>query len=152
VIGSIGSFDLVVATLQLGAVDAVVRAMRAVDRRDVFADECRRCDGYRPYLPAATTTLSPWPPTPRFEQRPVVHPTPRYEPRPVIHLEPRFELRGSHCPPPTIVVQKPETESPLQPPWKTVPWENPLPPAQPVKLASYRPDITCRGTLLDAFI
>jgi hypothetical protein len=61
-------------------------------------------------------------------------------------------LRKLHCPPPLIVVNKPEAESPLQPPWKTVPWENPLPPAQPVKLDCYRPDITPKGTLLDAFI
>jgi hypothetical protein len=140
-------FDLVVAAARFGAVDALVRAMRAVDARAArFGRECV-CEE-----PAATT-LSPTEPAARFEPRQVIHPTPRYEPRPVIHPTPRFEpCKTRRCCPGPIVVIKPPAELPLQPPWKTVPWKEPPPPVQKVKLACYHPDNNRKGMLLDSFI
>lgn len=140
-------FDLAVAAVQLSGVDALVRAMRAVDARAgrLIGEGCCDCCEQRRW---------PCEPAARFEPRPVIHPTPRYEPRPVIHPRPRFAPCEPHkcCPEPHPIVIKPQAELPLEPPWKTVPWENPPPPAQVVKVACYRPDIIRKGTLIDSFI
>jgi hypothetical protein len=90
-------------------------------------------------------------PEPRFEPRPVIHPTPRFEPRPVIHAAPRVELQP--CEPPHEPEVPVRAKSPIEPPWKVLPWEHP--PEQPaprVKLAIYRPDVVSKGSLIDFFI
>src|SRR5438128_2501807 len=92
-------------------------------------------------------------PAARFEPRPVIHPTPRFEPRPVAHPTPRFEPRpieraSKTCPdgllPACSAPCAPEHprigKSPIQPPWKVLPWEKPLPPAPVVKVVIRRPD------------
>lgn len=140
-------FDLAVAAVQLSGVDALIRAMNAVDVRAArfIAGACCDCCVERRW---------PCEPAARFEPRPVIQPTPRYEPRPVIHPRPRFvpcePLKC--CPEPRPVVIKPAVELPLEPPWKTVPWETPPQPAQVVKVPCYRPDINRKGTLIDSFI
>ena len=144
------SIDVIVAALDLKEVQLLVRAMRNADA------QAARSRGGLSQQPAATT-LSPTEPAARFEPRPVIHPTPRYEPRPVIHPKPRIEpCELNQCcrppAPPPIVVEKVPAELPLQPPWKTLPWENPPQPAPKVKLACYHPDIIRKGLLLDSFI
>jgi hypothetical protein len=143
------SVDVIVAAIQLSEIQSLIKAIRAADVQSAAfaASSSNRCpSACRPSVPAA-----------RFEPRPVIHPTPRYLPRPVIHPTPRIEKsiveRDRHCTPvaPTVVVQAP-TELPLQPPWKTVPWQTPPPPAPKVKLACYHPDKIHRGMLLDFFI
>ncbi|HSZ57088.1 MAG TPA: hypothetical protein VK797_15580 [Tepidisphaeraceae bacterium] len=140
-------FDLAVAAVQLSGVDALVRAMRAVDARGGRFLGARCCD-------CCEETRWPCEPAARFEPRPVIHPTPRYEPRPVIHPRPRFEPGEPRkcCPEPRPIVIKPAAELPLQPPWKTVPWKNPPQPAQVIKVACYHPDTNRKGTLIDSFI
>jgi hypothetical protein len=101
----------------------------------------------------------------RIEDRPVLHPEPRIEARQVIYPDPRIEPRRVFHP---VVIEPfpvdpgavaPESErldanaSPLDPPWKKVPWKDPLPAPPPPKVKRvYRPpDISCRGDLFDFF-
>jgi hypothetical protein len=98
----------------------------------------------------------------RFEPRLRVHPTPRFEPRPVIHPTPRFEARFTIHPRPNIADQplaapvEPEQpirfHSPIQAPWKVLPWETPILPQAKIKRIVQRPDIVSKGLLLDMFI
>jgi hypothetical protein len=102
-------------------------------------------------------------PEDRFEPRRVIYPTPRFEPRPVVHPTPRFEPRPVHrkadcdldaaCSAPVAPEQPPRiAKSPIQPPWKVLPWENPLPPAQVIKVVIRRPDNVNKGSIIDCFI
>ena len=93
-------------------------------------------------------------PDPLIEPRPRIHPTPRFEPRPVIHPTPRLEALlndAARSAPPSPCPPCPHT-SPLQPPWKVLPWDQP--PARPalIKVNVLRPDIHHKGSLLDLFM
>jgi hypothetical protein len=91
-------------------------------------------------------------PTPEIEPRRHFHPTPVYEARPVIHPQGRVE------PAPPIIYPQTEPErlckslSPLPPPWKTLPWENPPQPLLKVKLIKSKPDTVRKGSLVDCFM
>jgi hypothetical protein len=135
--------SLIVATLDLQLVRLLRGAIRAADRSA-----------------APNAALSP---AARFEPRPVIHPTPHFEPRRVHHPEPRFEPRPVERPKATpdciplnsapCCPEKPRlAKSPIEPPWKTLPWENPPPPAQVVKLVIRRPDNSSKGSIIDCFI
>jgi len=54
----------------------------------------------------------------------------------------------------TVVVEKKadDLDSPLQPPWKMLPWNEPVVPPAKIKITRYQPDIRHRGTMLDCFI
>ena len=146
-VSSIGSnVAFIVADLGLKAVESVIGAIRAADR------ESSRGGPMTPekqFLPRQVIQSEP-----RYEPRLVIHPTPRYEPRRVIHPMPRIEAQtlGGIDGPPKLVVHKADEEMPLQPPWKTLPWENKLQPSPKVKLAPPHPDIIHKGTMLDFFI
>lgn len=89
-------------------------------------------------------------PEPKYESRRVIHPEPRYERRPVIHPTPRVV----ECPPQMIPCEPQRSthhDLPIQPPWKVLPWQIPLPPQPLVKVVFRRPDIK-KGTLIDLFI
>lgn len=140
--------DLLVAALDLKVVQLVRQAIRAADQQ-----------ARHPGLPGPAPSTEPRPviqPQPRFDPRPVIHPTPRFEPRPVVHPQPRIEPDRLNCDRRSdsqeVVVRKSPTELPLQPPWKTAPWENRMPPAPKIKLARPHPDIIHKGALLDFFI
>ena len=89
-------------------------------------------------------------PEPRFEPRKRIEPTPHFEPRPVIRPEPRVE------PPLCEAPHEPEMpsrlKSPIEPPWRVLPWEQPVQPAPKVKLTIVRPDVVSKGSLIDFFI
>jgi len=147
--------DVIVAALGLSEVRSVIGAIRRADLRGAeLAGSAAVADASRP-----ATTREPAAQFARFEPRRVVHPAPRYEPRPVYHPTPRLEAKlldardtAPACEPVVVVVEKDPAALPLQPPWKTVPWEN-LPQTSPkVKVARYRPDISPKGILLDFFI
>jgi hypothetical protein len=91
-------------------------------------------------------------PTPEIEPRRHFHPAPIYEARPIIHPCPRVEP----APPiiyPEIEQDKPcKSLSPLPPPWKFVPWENPPQPLLKVKLIKPKPDTVTKGSLIDCFM
>jgi hypothetical protein len=105
-------------------------------------------------------------PRQRVEPEPVIEPRPRVRPEPV--FEPRQVFRASdpasisaadEC---VVVVNAEGTGqtssgSPIEPPWKVLPWENPAPerpvrPVQRVKVVIGRPDITNKGSVIDLFI
>lgn len=54
----------------------------------------------------------------------------------------------------TVVVQKAPDElcSPLAPPWKSLPWDQPPHLPAIIKIVQYTPDIRYKGTLLDCFV
>ena len=138
--------SLIVATLDLQLVRLLRGAMKNADAASAPVGSAG--------LPAAAT----------FEPRRVIHPEPRYDPRRVIHPTPRFEPRPverSHktCPDlnlPCSATCAPEpshiTKSPIEPPWKKLPWENPPTPARVIKLIVHRPDIASKGSMIDCFI
>jgi hypothetical protein len=147
-VGLDATASLIVATLGLKEVQSVIGAIRAAD-----------AESYKNSLPFS---IAPTPPPrevihldPRYEPRRVIHLYPLYAPRQIIHLSPRIEDENPCCTcqsgaNPVVVHDVPE-ELPLQPPWKTLPWENPAPPAPKVKLTLYHPDIIHKGFLLDYF-
>ena len=95
---------------------------------------------------------------PAVEPRPRVTPEPVFEPRPVLRpIRVASVANRDVCV--VVEVQKVEgtsSGSPIEPPWKVLPWENPPPPAthpvRPVKVVTRRPDILDRGLVLDLFI
>lgn len=96
---------------------------------------------------------------PVVEPRPRVTPEPVFEPRPVLRpINDASIGRGDAC---VVVeverVEKTSSGSPIEPPWKVLPWENPPPPrpvrpVQRVKVVTGRPDISSSGTVIDLFI
>ena len=111
-------------------------------------------------------------PEPVFEPRRRIEPEPQFEPRPHVRPEPVFEprekLRGGApaldccdacaCPTPTEPTEKAtHSPSPIEPPWKVRPWEEMrdaavAPPVRKIKVIQVRPDIQCKGTVIDLFI
>lgn len=136
--------SLIVATLDLQLVRLLRGAIRNAD--------------------TASARGAALPPAATFERRRVIEPEPRYEPRQVIHPSPRLEPRpverpAKTCPdliPPCPATCAPEpshiTKSPIEPPWKKLPWENPPMPARVIKLIIRTPDIASKGTLIDCFL
>jgi hypothetical protein len=142
-------FDVIAALLGLSEVSLLVKAMRAVDQSapPMGTDGgSGSASGNRCGEPAA-----------RYEPGQVFHPSPRYEPRRAFHPDPRIEPRRHDATgrAPRVlerVVEKNPETLPPEPPWKTLPWENPAQIVPKVKVAVYHPDITRRGLLLDCFI
>lgn len=96
-------------------------------------------------------------PQPEIEPRQTITPTPRFEPRPVIGVcgcESR-EVNPSLPPPEVAPPVDPEAprlvRSPLEPPWKQLPWEIPAQPAPKVKVIVKPPDLQKTGTVFDLF-
>jgi hypothetical protein len=90
----------------------------------------------------------------------VLHPTPRYLPRPVIRPQPYYapvpwptreapgvaKSWGSH-----EAAAAPSMEQAPTPPWKVLPWPEPVKIAPKIKIVIREPDILRRGTLIDFF-
>ncbi|HEX4053039.1 MAG TPA: hypothetical protein VHX86_02115 [Tepidisphaeraceae bacterium] len=141
---STSSISLIVATLGLQEVQSVLAAIRTADLQSAArlsggVAAAQPCDRYCP------GSISP---QARYLPRPVIHPTPRYLPRPVIHPQPRIEPQ---CPP------RPETKAPnITPPppspWKTLPWQEPVPAPNVIKMIIRPPDIAGKGMLIDLFL
>jgi hypothetical protein len=89
-------------------------------------------------------------PEPRYLPREVLHPTPRYLPRPVLHPYPAVE--PSPLPPPYPKTTVPHITAGPQPPWKILPWQEPSPPPNVIKVIVHPPDMLTKGTLIDLFI
>jgi hypothetical protein len=136
--------SLIVASLDLQLVRLLRSAIRTADRSSQRGCACGPADCYEPRQVIH--------PTPRYEPRPVIHPTPRYEPRCVerpLKACPDLDLSSAPCAPPQVTHI---AKSPIQPPWKTLPWENPAPPAKVVKIIVRRPDNFSKGSIIDCFI
>jgi len=95
-------------------------------------------------------------PTPVIEPRQHLHPTPRIEPRLVYHARPGAVVPPCARPDPSAPPANPEmpriTRSPIEPPWKVLPWEQPAPVTPKLKVVLRRPDVEAKGTLFDVFI
>lgn len=93
-------------------------------------------------------------PEPRYEPRRVIHPEPRYEQRVVEYRtieRPAIDALNQPLPPEQSELPA-RSKSPLVPPW-----ELPLPIAQTpsikvVKYEASKPDLICKGMLIDLFI
>jgi hypothetical protein len=92
-------------------------------------------------------------PQPVIEPRKHIVPEPHFEPRRVHHPEPAFAPRTDTSAPP-LTDAKAECAAFLQPPWKTLPWRDPLPPSElpKIKVVMHRPDTIHKGSLIDFFI
>ena len=146
-VGLDSSINLIVATLDLQLVRLLRQSMAGAPTLD--GGGARRHIHPQP-------TIEPRPvhePAPRIEPRKTIEPTPRFAPRPTVFVDVPPSSVPATTPP--VVCETSQTEktvSPLQPPWKTVPWEQPIPPAPKVKVVQYRPDIISKGSLIDFFI
>lgn len=140
--------NLLVATLDLNLVRLVRGAMRAADANAAPGGD---------QLIVPGPTVAPrrrFHPDPVIEPRRHLHPGPVFEPRPAHQRE---QVGAQQCPaePVAPAVAKPSA-SPIQPPWKVLPWENPpaeLPrPVHKVKLVVGPPDMSSKGNVIDLFI
>jgi hypothetical protein len=93
-------------------------------------------------------------PEPEILPRKRIEPEPRIEPRKVIRPADRFEPRESDLVPVPVECYKPCRKSPIEPPWKVLPWEQPpCPRVEPkIKVVVRPPDIVHKGSLIDFFI
>jgi hypothetical protein len=110
-------------------------------------------------------------PAPKFEPRKRIEPEPVIEPRRRIEPEPRFDprpkLRPYDVQPPccapcdSAIATEPaekasRSTSPIEPPWKVLPWENPPEPAprvvRKIKVFLTPPDMHSKGSVIDLFI
>jgi hypothetical protein len=96
----------------------------------------------------------------KYEPRRVIEPEPRYLPREIIRQRPRVIACAPVCKPPEPLPPldpacpegTPVSRFKIQPPWKTLPWENPLP-VQPIpKVVVRMIDKNHKGQMLDLFI
>jgi hypothetical protein len=84
-----------------------------------------------------------------------IEPEPRIEPRQVIRPADQFEPRECDLVPVPVECYRPcTTRSPVEPPWKVLPWEMPIDCRVPprVKAVVRPPDIIHKGSLIDFFI
>ncbi len=153
-VGLESNISLLVATFDLAIVKSITGAIRAADAasgklsaatplgpapnpligRGISGDRYE----HRKHLLAA----------PVYEQRRHIHPTPRYEPRPVIHPTPRVEGEFP-APSPSPAPMK---LGGLEAPWKSVPWKNPTPAPEKIKVIQRVHDKVQRGQIIDLFI
>ena len=111
-------------------------------------------------------------PQPVVEPRKRIEPDPVFEPRPRVRPEPAFEARqmlglavtrpeccDGYAPiAPTEPVEKgAHSSSPIEPPWRVLPWEDrplsaPVRYVPKIKVIRARPDIQCKGSVIDLFI
>jgi len=141
-VGLDSSINLITATLDL----QLVRLLRAA----TLDDAALRC-GVRRVIDPEPEILPRRRVEPEvfIEPRVRIEPTPVFEPRPVIEVKPT-----EVCLPPTPdqCVAATYSKTPLEPPWKVMPWENPSQPAPKIKVVIHRPDIVTKGSLIDFFI
>lgn len=136
--------------MDLKLVQTITSGMRDVNRRSAeLAGDGSSCPG---------GVVQPRPvvhPAARYEPRPVIHPRPRIEPRKVITLQPRVV---EAAPPAIAAPQAPEKpaekSNPIQPPWRILPWNTPvpLPPRNVIKPIVRPVDNVRKGSMLDLFI
>lgn len=143
------SVNLIVATLDLQLVRLVRGAMRGADEAAA---------GMKLIEPAPVVE-----PRRRITPEPAIEPRLRHRPDAVI--EPPEKIRSqdrvwayTQCvsPLPSPAEQVSRSTSPVEPPWKVLPWEDSPPPAprivRRIKVVMARPDIQSKGSVIDLFI
>jgi hypothetical protein len=142
-VSTVSNVSLILATLELQQTQLLLAAIRTAD----IQSHVNAATGTLPGDQYCPGTISP---SPRYLPREVIHPTPRYLPRPVLHPTPRVEPQPPVCPTPKI---DPTHITPgPQPPWKVLPWQEPTPPADVIKITLRQPDIVGKGNLIDLFV
>jgi hypothetical protein len=144
--------------MSMAAVGATVVAAFELRAVQLLRDAIRTTE-------AASSDASPLAPVPtsearrRFQPQPVFeppvhrHPEPVFGPRPILHdCHPLRAIGPDCCLAPVEVKCEGAGCSPLQPPWKVLPWETPIPPQPKVKVVLYRPDVIHKGSLIDFFM
>ena len=148
-VGFDSSVPLIVAALDL----ELVRLVRAAMRTE--GGVCGRVIHPEPVIEPRRRID----PEPEFEPRKRIHPTPVFEPR----RRHRPEQAGSCCAacvsaaPVESAEKVPHAPSPVEPPWKVLPWDErmrcaPARPVRKIKVLQVRPDIQCKGSVIDLFI
>jgi hypothetical protein len=129
--------------MQLQLISSLTKAMNSVNQVEAADLKAQQNS------PIGTECINP---QVTYAPRRVIHPEPRYEIRPVYHPTPRIEpipiCPQKNCDP--CAPSDPITAGP-QPPWKTLPWQQPAPIPPQIKIIIRQPDITSRGTLIDFF-
>lgn len=138
------SIGLITATLDLQLVRLIRGAIHAADASAGGGAGC-----------GASAVIEPRfhiHPEPTIEPRQTITPEPDIEPRLVHHPEPRIEPTPPQYAPPADCEHHRHRNSPIQAPWRILPWNQPLPPVihdRIVKVIRYRPDMAGKGALLD---
>ena len=139
--------SLIVATMDLSVVQLLRQAIRTADLSSAINQQSA--------APASSLRVEPRRrihPEPVIEPRTHVHPSPTYEPRPVIRRHARVGLEGRVCGTEVPQACPMKLGNPIQPPWRILPWENPVQTRQTVKIHLIHTDVINKGTLLDLFV
>ena len=144
--------SLIVASLDL----QLVRLLRDAIRTTELSDPSCACGpaGHPSHNSVGHQSRPVLTPEPVIEPPLHLHSSPIIEPREVIRLDPEvLPPDPALCPDFTADFNR---ASPIEPPWKVLPWERAEPPACPpvkvVKRVLPPPDIAHKGTLIDFFI
>ncbi len=143
-LGDIAS--LIVASFDLSVVRGIRQAMFIADLTGIAtAARAAKMDRYEPGMVVH--------PEPRIEPRRVYHPEPRFVPRPVVSIETtvRPALQPAATDPCYCETTPTTSKSVIEPPWRTVPWENPMPVKPVVKIVKPSPDVIRTGKLIDFY-
>jgi hypothetical protein len=139
--------ELIVASFDLKVVQLIRGAMRAADLQ-----------GQRDALMVPAPTIEPRPhlhPDEVVEPRRHIHPAPVYDNPQLIHQKARVALEpndSTHSIPQSSDAPPAKTSSPIQPPWKVLPWPQPISSRQTVKVHRLHTDVSHRGAMLDLFV
>ena len=143
--------SLLVAALDLQLVRSIRDAIRTAD---IESGRGQPASGLGP-APTLIERRFRIEPEPEILPRKRIEPEPRIEPREVIRPADRYEPRDERdLIPVPVECYKPCKKHTLEPPWKVLPWEQPLPcRVEPkVKVVVRPPDIVHKGSLIDFFI
>jgi len=139
--------ELIVAGFELKVVQLVRGAMLAADLQ-----------GQRDALRVPAPTIEPRPhlhPDVVVEPRQHLRPAPVYENPQIIRQKVRVALQPidcTHAIPQSADATPTKTTSPIQPPWKVLPWPQPISSRQTVKVHRLHTDVSHRGAMLDLFV
>jgi hypothetical protein len=146
--------SLVVASLDLQLTRLLRQAIRSADVSSGRGQPATAL-GPAPTAPPVLGAGASIHPNPEIEPRPRIEPAPRFEPRPIVGLCPCDSRDVNPSLPPPEIPRDPEVprlvRSPLEPPWKQLPWENPAPLPPKVKVIVKPPDLQKTGTVFDLF-
>jgi hypothetical protein len=144
--------SLIVASLDLQLTRLLRQAIRSAD---IASGRGQPVTALGPAPTAPPPFGSTVRPPPEIEPRQQIEPAPRFEPRPVIGVCACASRDVNPSPPPPEAPREPEeprlARSPIEPPWKQLPWENPAPIAPKVKVIVKPPDLQKTGTVFDLF-
>ena len=138
--------SLIVATLDLKVVQSVIGAIKKADAASTLSNGPLHLGPAAVYEPRQHLH-----PETKIESRHVIHPESRYENRPVHHP---VEARNSEGLYSTSTTPVPSCghKSPIEPPWKTLPWPQTVHVTSKVKLWVHRSDLQSKGSLIDCMM